>query len=213
MSRGPFEPQISDLPSHLPLFPLSGALLLPGGRLPLNIFEPRYLAMVKDALASPHRMIGMIQSHKADDTLYHVGCAGRISDFAEADDGRYVITLTGTSRFTYLSDQLTADGYRLGEVDFSAFHQDLHPDHAPIDRVKLVDILRSYFDIKGFSADWSHIDECEDERLVTTLTMICPFEVSEKQALLEAPDLAQRTELLIAILQMSVHGEGVSAQH
>ncbi len=213
MSRGPFEPQISDLPSHLPLFPLSGALLLPGGRLPLNIFEPRYLAMVKEALASPHRMIGMIQSHNADDRLYQVGCAGRISDFAEADDGRYVITLTGTSRFTYISDQVTTDGYRLGQVDFSAFHQDLNPDNAVIDRAKLIDILKSYFDIKGFSADWSHIDDCEDERLVTTLAMICPFAVSEKQALLESPDLAQRTELLIAILQMSVHGEGESAQH
>ena len=227
MNRGPFEPNFEDLPKQIPLFPLSGALLLPGGRLPLNIFEPRYLAMVKDAMATSGRLIGMIQtqSHlqKADgqkaggqkDELFSIGCAGRIVDFSESDDGRLLITLAGTARFRYLQDRLVSDGYRLGDVDFSEFKDDLVPDTNLIDRGKLIDVLKSYFEIKGFSADWSHIDECEDERLITTLAMICPFAVSEKQALLETADLSARSELLIAILEMSTHNGEASpkAQH
>jgi len=222
MNRGPFEPNFEDLPKQIPLFPLSGALLLPGGRLPLNIFEPRYLAMVKDAMATSGRLIGMIQtqSHlqQADgqkDKLFSIGCAGRIVDFSESDDGRLLITLAGTARFRYLQDRLVSDGYRLGDVDFSEFKDDLVPDTNLIDRGKLIDVLKSYFEIKGFSADWSHIDECEDERLITTLAMICPFAVSEKQALLETADLSARSELLIAILEMSTHNGEASpkAQH
>ena len=220
MNRGPFEPNFEDLPKQIPLFPLSGALLLPGGRLPLNIFEPRYLAMIKDAMATPERLIGMIQtqthkdnSHK--DELFSVGCAGRIVDFSESDDGRLLITLAGTARFRYVQDKLVSAGYRLGDVDFSDFKDDLVPDTNLIDRGKLLDVLKSYFEIKGFSADWSHIDECEDERLITTLSMICPFAVSEKQALLETADLSARSELLIAILEMSTHNGEASpkAQH
>ena len=207
MRRGPFEPNFDDLPLQIPLFPLPGALLLPGGKLPLNIFEPRYLAMVKDAMASPHRLIGMIQPVTDDSgkTLYDVGCAGRISEFSESDDGRLLITLSGTARFRYHGDMLASSGYLLGDVDFAAFEDDLQPDSQVIDRAKLTAILKSYFEVKGFSADWDHIDDCEDERLVTTLSMICPLGVSEKQALLESPDLAHRTELLIAMLEMAVH--------
>lgn len=204
MSRGPFEPLFEELPSSLPLFPLSGALLLPGGRLPLNIFEPRYLAMIQDAMATPHRMIGMIQPRGTDEGYYDVGCAGRIAEFSESDDGRLMISLAGCARFGCQSTTLEPSGYLRASVDFSPFSQDLIIDEQAIERDKLLDILRRYFDMKGFSADWSHIDDCEDERLVTTLSMICPFGYTEKQALLEASDLGARTQLLIAMLEMSV---------
>ena len=208
MSRGPFEPLFDELPTAIPLFPLSGALLLPGGSLPLNIFEPRYLAMVQHAMASGHRMIGMIQPNgdvKGNHNgYYEIGCAGRISEFSESDDGRFIISLSGVARFTCHHHHLDEAGYLMGDVDFAKFQADLVPDEAAIARDNLLSILRSYFDVKGFSADWSHIDECEDERLVTTLAMICPFGHTEKQALLEAPDLVSRTQLLIAMLEMSV---------
>ena len=137
--------------------------------------------------------------------LYDIGCAGRISEFSESDDGRLLITLSGTARFRYHGDMLAQSGYLVGDVDFAAYQDDLQPDAQAIDRARLTDILKSYFEVKGFSADWDHIEECEDERLVTTLSMICPLAVSEKQALLESPDLSHRTELLIAMLEMSVH--------
>jgi len=209
-SRGPFEPEYGELPRQLPIFPLPGALLLPGGKLPLNIFEPRYLSMVRDCLAQPHRLIGMIQTRADDDeaALYEIGCAGRISNYAESDDGRILITLSGTARFRLLSEQEGADGYRTASVSWSDYRSDLTPDTAAIDRKKLTAELRRYFDIKGFSADWAHIENCEDERLVTTLSMICPFDVPEKQALLEADNLAARAKLLIAILELSGHCEG-----
>ncbi len=212
MSRGPFEPLFDELPTAIPLFPLSGALLLPGGRLPLNIFEPRYLAMIQDAMASGHRMIGMIQPRNDGKGYYEVGCAGRITEFSESDDGRFVISLSGTARFSCHEQHVDQAGYLIGAVDFTPFETDLVPDEAAIERDNLLTILRSYFDVKGFSADWSHIDECEDERLVTTLSMICPFGYTEKQALLEAQDLVSRTQLLIAMLEMSVLGHDSTAQ-
>ena len=204
MSRGPFEPLLQELPETIALFPLPGALLLPGGRLPLNIFEPRYLAMVQAAMATPHRMIGMIQPQADNGHYFEIGCAGRIAEFSESDDGRFIISLAGTARFTCQKTELQPAGYMTGAVDFSAFAHDLEPDTGLIDRDKLCAILKSYFDVKGFSADWSHIEECEDERLVTTLSMICPFGNSEKQALLESQDLVARSQLLIAMLEMSV---------
>ena len=214
MSRGPFEPLFSQLPNVIPLFPLTGALLLPGGRLPLNIFEPRYLAMIQDAIASPHRLIGMIQPQSEDGTLYQVGCAGRITDFSESDDGRYLITLAGTARFAYQAQEMHQDGFLLGQVRWEQFETDLKPDTAIIDRAKLLDVLKSYFEVKGFSADWDHIEDCEDERLVTTLAMICPFAGTEKQALLETENLSSRTQLLIAMLEMAVHSSApTGAQH
>ena len=206
MSRGPFKPLFHELPNSIPLFPLSGALLLPGGRLPLNIFEPRYLAMVQDAMASPHRLIGMIQP-KADG-LYEIGCAGRIAEYSESDDGRVLISLAGTARFTCQSSVIEEAGYLQGAVDFSGFEHDMMPDDANIDRPKLLEILKAYFDVKGFSADWEHIEACEDERLVTTLSMICPFADTEKQALVESHGLEGRTQLLIAMLEMSVLSHG-----
>ena len=209
--RGPFEPQFSELPAELPLFPLSGALLLPGGRLPLNIFEPRYLSMVRDVIASPLRLLGMIQPLEetlADDTqngLYGVGCAGRISSYNESDDGRILITLSGVARFSCSQISELEEGYLVGGVSWDRFEPDLHSDEADIDRAYLLQALRHYFEVKGFKADWEHIEECENERLISTLSMICPFSVAEKQALLEAENLSARTQLLIAIMEMSSH--------
>ena len=162
MSRGPFEPLFDELPRSIPLFPLSGALLLPGGRLPLNIFEPRYLAMVQDAMATPHRMIGMIQPQGNED-YFDVGCAGRIAEYSESDDGRVLISLAGSARFTCHDTRLQEAGFLIGTVDFSAFKADLIPDENIIDRDNLLGILKSYFEVKGFSADWSHIEDCEDD--------------------------------------------------
>lgn len=212
MSRGPFEPLFDELPDTIPLFPLSGALLLPGGSLPLNIFEPRYLAMIQEAMSSGHRMIGMIQPQNDGNGYYQVGCAGRISEFSESDDGRYIISLSGIARFDCHSHHLDEAGFLVGQVDFAKFAQDLEPDTSLIERDNLLSVLRTYFDVKGFSADWSHIDECQDERLVTTLSMICPFDGTEKQALLETEDLASRTQLLIAMLEMSVLGHEGAVQ-
>ncbi len=208
-SRGPFEPEFSELPDQIAVFPLSGALLLPGGRLPLNIFEPRYLSMVRDVMAQPHRLIGMIQSRDdiEDNKLFDVGCAGRISSYSETDDGRVLITLSGTSRFRLLDCFSGAEGYRLARVSWSEFRSDLEPCETEICREHLIDVLRYYFKLKGYTVDWDHIQNCEDEKLVSTLSMICPFEVPEKQALLESVDLASRAELLIAILEMANHSE------
>ena len=208
-SRGPFEPEFSELPDQIPIFPLSGALLLPGGRLPLNIFEPRYLSMVRDAMAQPHRLIGMIQSRDdcQDNRLYDIGCAGRISSYSETDDGRMLITLTGTSRFRLLDCDDGVNGYRLARISWSEFKSDLMTCETKIGRDHLIDVLRQYFKLKGYSVDWDHIQDCENEKLVSTLSMICPFEIAEKQALLESVDLASRAELLIAILEMASHSE------
>ncbi len=211
-SRGPFEPLFDELPAQIPLFPLPGALVLPGGRLPLNIFEPRYLAMVRDAIASPHRLIGMIQpkdelSDETDDnhSLYQIGCAGRISSFNESDDGRILITLSGVARFQCEHVVECEDGYFMARCDWRQFASDLRVDNSTVNRETLTTILRHYFDVKGFQADWEHIEACEDERLISTLSMICPFSVPEKQALLEAKNLDSRAQLLIAIMEMATH--------
>lgn len=209
-SRGPFEPRFNELPHHIPIFPLGGALLLPGGRLPLNIFEPRYLSMIRDAVSSPLRLIGMIQPRDGGDSgeLYTTGCAGRISSFQESDDGRILITLVGTTRFELKDYREVEDGYLLADVDWSHFEGDLTAeDDVQINRDSLLHYLRRYFDVRGFSVDWEQLEACENERLITSLSMICPFDIAEKQALLEAPKLDHRADLLSAILEMAVHSE------
>ncbi len=207
--RGPFEPEFKDLPAKIPVFPLSGALLLPGGTLPLNIFEPRYLAMVRDAIASPLRLIGMIQSkkEKSSNPYYSIGCAGRISSFSEQEDGRILISLSGCIRFDAVNFSEGFSRYLTAEINWKNYEEDLTIDEAPIDRNKLSSTLRQYFDAKGFKVDWSQLESCSDERLVSTLSMICPFDVAEKQALLEVKDLSSRAELLTTILQMSCHDD------
>ncbi len=199
------------LPAEFPVFPLSGALLLPGGKLPLNIFEKRYLQMVDDAL-SAGRVIGMIQPDDSraetpsGPALYRVGCLGRVSSFSETDDGRYLITLTGLIRFGVQVELEIVRGYRRVRGDLARFELDLGGGAQPaIDRDRLLAALRSYFEAHGFDANWDAIDEMPDVALVNTLAMVCPFEAPEKQALLEAQTDAERAQTLLALLMMGVH--------
>jgi uncharacterized protein len=205
-------PRLEDLPDTFPVFPLAGALLLPRGRLPLNIFEPRYLAMVEDVLGAG-RLMGMIQPDASragpgcGPALYRVGCLGRLSAFSETDDGRYLITLCGVIRFTVAGEVPGRRGYRCVRADLAPFAADLAPcpPQPPFDRAGLLADLRGYFDHHGIDANWEAIDCIDDEALVTTLSMVCPFDVVEKQALLEAPDGPQRANTLRALLAIDTH--------
>jgi uncharacterized protein len=221
MSPNPFDPTFDQLPEIVPIFPLTGVLLLPRGKLPLNVFEPRYLAMTEDAL-SGNRMIGIIQpsdplSRASVPPVYPIGCAGRITSFSETDDGRYLITLTGVCRFETVRELPIVRGYRRVDVSWERFAADLEePGPALFDRARLVEGLRTYFKIQGISANWDAIESTPDERLVTSLAMICPFEPSEKQALLECGSLSERASMMIAIIEMSVldkRGGDTMARH
>lgn len=208
MSRSPFDPRYEALPASLPIFPLPGALLLPGGRLPLNIFEPRYLNMVRDAIAGP-RLIGMIQpSTQSDDPgsaeTYKTGCAGRIVAFQETEDGRYLITLAGLIRFDVAQELPLEEGYRQVVPEFGRFRDDLAEDTDDIDRDGLLEALRAYFEVTGLDGDWAAVEKAGAETLVTSLAMACPFDPPEKQALLEAMTLSERAETLITLLRMAV---------
>ena len=201
-----------NVPDRLPLFPRPGALLLPGGQLPLNIFEPRYLRMVDDALGSA-RMIGMIQPRNGSPSgappLYTIGCAGRITSFSETDDGRYLINLTGMSRFR-LTSELNADTpYRLGEIDIDDFRGDEAQDESAelVDRERLEAAMRHYLDAEGLKTDWEAVTEAPTAALIASLAMGCPFAPNEKQALLEAENAAARAECLIALMEMA-QGDG-----
>ena len=217
----PFHPaSIAALPPEIGVFPLTGALLLPGGRLPLNVFEPRYLALVEASLGQG-RSFGMIQPDPAAPEgpagpgLYRIGCLGRLSSFAEAEDGRFLITLIGTIRFRVAEELPGRDGYRRIRPDYAPFAADL--DRAApaagqmpgLDRPALLDALRAYFRAKGIEANWEAVDRLDDQALITTLAMLCPFEPAEKQALLEAPGHAARGAMLTAMLRMdSLPGPG-----
>jgi uncharacterized protein len=204
-----FHPRFEELPSEFAVFPLSGALLLPRGKLPLNIFESRYLAMVQDSLASG-RMFGMIQpdpnapASDVGEGLYRVGCLGRLSSFSETDDGRLLITLTGLIRFTVRAELDVRRGYRLVRGDLSGYMDDLTRDRPPagIEREPILSALRAYFTRRSVDANWDAIRGLSDDGLVITLAMACPFEAVEKQALLEAPTDADRASTLLALLQM-----------
>ena len=209
------------LPAIIPIFPLTGVLLLPRGRLPLNIFEPRYLAMTRDALAG-ERLIGMVQPSDPaaagnNPPVYLTGCAGRITSFTETDDGRFLITLTGISRFRIHEELPLVEGYRRVVPDWEPFARDLgNEEERGFDRERLMRGLKGYFQQHQISADWDAIASVSGERLVTSIAMICPFDPSEKQALLEAPDLAERVRLLTAIVEMAVvrpPSEGTGARH
>jgi Lon protease-like protein len=194
-------------PQRLPLFPLSGVILLPKGQLPLNIFEPRYLRMIDDALGAS-RTIGMVQPREASEAaspLYAVGCAGRITSFIETGDGRYLITLTGTLRFRVEEEIAAATPYRQAGVDYAPFVGDADPDRSveAIDREKLFDAMRLYLDAEKLSADWKAAADAPTDALVNSLAIGCPFAPNEKQALLEATSLAERAECLIALMRMS----------
>ncbi len=217
MSRGSFfHPTLEDLPAALPVFPLSGALLLPRGRLPLNIFEPRYLAMVQDALGQG-RMIGMIQpvqGKESEDSppLYRTGCVGRITSFSETEDGRFLITLTGVARFQLGRELTMAEGdYRLVAPVYAPFAADLEEDpDFPLDRERLLGILPRFFGLQGMDFTPKSIEGASDWALVTSLSMICPFGPREKQALLEAETIADRADILCALLEMAVLEAGRS---
>ncbi len=199
------------LPAAVPVFPLTGALLLPRGVLPLNIFEPRYLAMVRDAMAangSAARIIGIIQprpSNRDDDeppVLYEVGCLGRITDFRETEDGRILIALTGVTRFRASAELDRTTPYRQVLADYADFPEDRDDPEAlaAAARAGLEDVLKSYLDTRGLAADWEAVHSADDESLVTTLACVCPFDPVEKQALLEADDLATRAATLTALM-------------
>ena len=205
-------PRLEDLPTEFAIFPLPGALLLPGGKLPLNIFERRYLAMFEDCM-SEGRVVGMIQPDElrpatpSGPALYRVGCVGRLSSFSETDDGRMLVTLTGLIRFTIKVELEMQRGYRRVRADLARFRADLD-EASPtgdLDRDGLVDALRAYFATRGFDANWEAIDEMPDEALISTLAMVCPFDPAEKQALLEAPDTANRASTLLTLLCMGAH--------
>lgn len=212
---GHLHPRPEDLPDSFPVFPLTGALLLPRGRLPLNIFEPRYLAMTEDALASG-RLFGMIQPDPqaapvaTGPALYRIGCLGRLSSFSETEDGRYLITLTGVIRFAVVEEHPLRHGFRRVRADFAGFAADLDPaaSVAGFDRPALLAALRASFARRGIEANWEAIDSMADDSLVTTLCMACPFEPAEKQALLEAATPADRAAALATLLQIDVHATG-----
>ncbi|MBU8539455.1 LON peptidase substrate-binding domain-containing protein [Falsiroseomonas tokyonensis] len=208
-----FHPAFDALPSEIPIFPLGGALLLPGGRLPLNIFEPRYLAMTEDALAAG-RFLGMVQPDpglprtELGSQTYRIGCLGRISSFAETEDGRYLISLTGVIRYRILEEVELRRGYRRARVEYGDYGPDLVQEGPPpsIDRAGLLGALRPYFRARGIEANWEAVENTGDAMLVTTLSMLCPFEVREKQALLEAASVEDRAAMLVALMQMDSHG-------
>jgi Lon protease-like protein len=210
-----FSTRFEDLPGEIPVFPLAGALLLPAGRLPLNIFEPRYLAMIEDALGAD-RVLGMIQGDASrprtdrGTAIYGVGCLGRITSFSETDDGRYLITLSGLLRFRVTEERDMRRGYRRMAVDFTEFAADLAPppveDSMP--RAELLGLLRPYFRSQGMDVNWEAVEKTPEAMLVTTLSMLCPFTVAEKQALLEAPDPAGRTAMMATLMRMALHGDG-----
>lgn len=200
----------ADLPQKLPVFPLPGALLLPRADLPLNIFEPRYLEMVSDAL-SGERMIGIIQPRDDSDTaerpeLMKVGCAGRITSYAETPDGRMLVTLTGVSRFSIKSELATDTAYRQVVANFKPFAIDLVMDlgAAEVNRPALLTAFKDYLTANNMSADWSEINAASTEVLVNTLSLLAPYPASEKQALLEAPDLKTRADVLVALTEMAL---------
>jgi Lon protease-like protein len=196
-----------DLPQVIPVFPLDGALLLPHGALPLNIFEPRYLNMVDDAMAG-ERIIGLIQTRPGGDPerplLAPIGCAGRITAFTETSDGRYLITLTGLSRFRAREELPVMTPYRQLRADFMPFEADLRPaqDDDGFDRIRLLRALKDYLEHRNLDLDWETAKAAPAEALVNSLCMALPFEPAEKQALLEAGDLCGRREALVALLEI-----------
>lgn len=209
-------PLPADLPDTIPIFPMPGALLLPRARLPLHIFEPLYLAMVEDTLKTPARLIGMIQPFEAPaergegagQRLHAVGCAGRLSAFSETEDGRYMITLSGASRFRVKREVEGFAPYRRCEVSWAGFERDLGPvEHDPgLQRDPFLGALNRYFQAQGLSTDWDTVREAEDELLINSLSMLCPFPPEDKQALLEASTLPTRRETLVTLIEFALRG-------
>ncbi len=199
------------IPTRFPIFPLPGAILLPGGNLPLNIFEARYLQMTRDAMRTD-QVIGMVQPcgevGRGPPPIYQVGCVGRIASFAETEDGRYLISLTGLCRYDVLEELRVTTPYRQVLASFERWNQDLEEALPPDSlRPSLCGALRAYFEVNDISADWAQIEAAPLAGLITSLAMICPFEPCEKQALLEAVGADERCRVLIALLQMGALGD------
>jgi Lon protease-like protein len=201
-----------ELPEVIPVFPLPGALLLPRGQMPLNIFEPRYLEMIDDALASRHRLIGMIQpdaAHSAEaqePQLYRVGCVGRITQLAETGDGRYLLELTGVARYRVEEELKVATAYRQCRVSYAPFADDFvaRKGEEAVDRKALLEALSAFLKANNLKADWDGIENAPNEALVNALAMMSPYGAPEKQALLEAPDLKTRAEILVAVTEIEL---------
>jgi Lon protease-like protein len=200
----------SALPDILPVFPLPGVVLLPRAKLPLSVFEPRYMAMVEDALGQQGRLIGIIQPNAPEEQggatppLYSIGCAGRIASFSETEDGRFMIGLTGVCRFEVIAELPPERPYRRVQASWERFLADLVAVEASaIERGRLLAVLQHYFKLQNIDADWKAVQNTPDELLVSSLVMICPLAPNERQALLEAPDLPARCTLLTALLEMA----------
>ncbi len=203
-----------DLPAVIPLFVLSGAILLPRGRLPLQIFEPRYLQMLEDVLKTPERLIGLMQKRE-DGSLCAIGGAGRVTGFAETDDGRYMITLSAVSRFRLRDVEDGFTPYRRARVDWSGFDRDRarEAESDPgLDRDGLLARLGRFFDIRQLDTDWDALRQAEDELMINALSMMLPFDPSEKQALLESPTLTDRREALAALVDYAIASGGNSEE-
>ena len=202
----------TELPETIAIFPLAGALLLPRSRLPLHIFEPRYLQMVEDALKTDARMIGIIQPNaipgRDGNGLQTIGCAGRITQFSETEDGRYMITLGGASRFRVLKEIEGFCPYRRCTVKWDGFERDLGCDETDtgFERDGFLNLLSRYFDQRGLSADWDTLTEADDELLINSLSMMLDLEPEDKQALLEAPSLETRRETLVTLIEYTLRG-------
>lgn len=202
----------ADLPDTVPIFPLGGALLLPRSRLPLHIFEPRYLQMIEDALKTSTRLIGMVQPNvvpgRDGHGLHKIGCAGRISQFSETEDGRYMVTLAGISRFRVVNEVEGFAPYRRCEVSWEGFDLDLQEEEtdAGFKRQPFLDALGRYFDVRGLSADWETLKDADDELLINSLSMMLDFDAEDKQALLEAPSLRTRRETLMTLIEYALRG-------
>jgi Lon protease-like protein len=212
-----------DMPEVIALFPLPGALLLPRARLPLQIFEPRYLAMIEDALKTPQRLIGMVQPREMPGgrdgepglrRLHAIGCAGRITQLSETEDGRYMITLGGISRFRLIEEVAGFTPYRRAKVDWAPFGRDRGgPETDPgLRREPFLRALRRFFQSEGLSTDWGSLAEAEDEILINALSMLCPFAAEDKQALLEAPSLQTRRETLATLIEFALRSGGSSGE-
>lgn len=203
--------QSADLPDTIPVFPLPGALLLPRSRLPLHVFEPRYLQMLEDALKTPQRLIGMVQPRPLpgkDAALHAIGCAGRVTQFSETEDGRYLVTLTGVCRFRVLREVEGFTPYRRCDVAWQGFDRDLGKTETDtgFDRSRFLALLERFFSARLLATDWDTLKEAEDELLINSLSMLLDFDPEEKQALLEAPCLSTRRETLVTLIEFSMRG-------
>lgn len=202
----------ADLPDTIPVFPLPGALLLPRARLPLHLFEPRYLAMFEDTLKTSHRLIGMVQTCEVpgggERRLQSIGCAGRVTAFSETEDGRYMITLSGISRYRITREISGFTPYLKADVSWDGFARDLGPTETDkgFDRTAFLKLLARFFAARELQTDWESLEQAEDELLINSLSMLCPFDPSDKQALLEAPSLATRRETLVTLIEFALRG-------